>query len=119
MPRSGQVHRHRPPARVVSMIEDGLESAAAATTALGLPGTGLDTVRVLQDKLAFRELLADRGIEGVAARLGHDEADDCALRRWTSPTTAPAGPWAPAAPSSPPGTTGSPGRRRTAAARTT
>ncbi|MGW5132760.1 ATP-grasp domain-containing protein [Streptomyces sp. NPDC004135] len=69
------VHRHRPLARVVSMIEDGLESAAAATTALGLPGTGLDTVRVLQDKLAFRELLADRGIEGVAARLGHDEAD--------------------------------------------
>ncbi|MFJ8715510.1 acetyl-CoA carboxylase biotin carboxylase subunit family protein [Streptomyces violaceus] len=57
------------------MIEDGLESAAAATTALGLPGTGLDTVRVLQDKPAFRELLADRGIEGVAARLGHDEAD--------------------------------------------
>ncbi|WP_328344987.1 ATP-grasp domain-containing protein [Streptomyces violaceus] len=69
------VHRHRPLARVVSMIEDGLESAAAATTALGLPGTGLGTVRVLQDKLAFRELLADRGIEGVTARLGHDEAD--------------------------------------------
>ncbi|MEU7583947.1 ATP-grasp domain-containing protein [Streptomyces sp. NPDC041068] len=69
------VHRHRPLARVISMIEDGLESAAAATTALGLPGTGLDTVRVLQDKLAFRELLAERGIEGVAARLGHDEAD--------------------------------------------
>ncbi|WP_328731354.1 ATP-grasp domain-containing protein [Streptomyces caniferus] len=69
------VHRHRPLARVVSIIEDGLESAAAATTALGLPGTGLDTVRVLQDKLAFRELLAERGIEGVAARLGHDEAD--------------------------------------------
>ncbi len=69
------VHRHRPLARVVSMIEDGLESAAAATTALGLPGTGLDTVRVLQDKLAFRALLADRGIDGVAARLGHTEAD--------------------------------------------
>ncbi|MEV0368843.1 ATP-grasp domain-containing protein [Streptomyces sp. NPDC050636] len=69
------VHRHRPLARVVSMIEDGLESAAAATTALGLPGTDLDTVRVLQDKLAFRALLAERGIEGVAARLGHTEAD--------------------------------------------
>ncbi|MFE0104715.1 ATP-grasp domain-containing protein [Streptomyces sp. NPDC059009] len=69
------VHRHRPLARVVSIIEDGLESAAAATTALGLPGTGLDTVRLLQDKLAFRTLLAERGIEGVAARLGHDEAD--------------------------------------------
>ncbi|MET7357860.1 ATP-grasp domain-containing protein [Streptomyces sp. NPDC005562] len=69
------VHRHRPLTRVVSIIEDGLESAAAATTALGLPGTGLDTVRLLQDKLAFRALLAERGIEGVAARLGHDEAD--------------------------------------------
>ncbi|MGF1431026.1 ATP-grasp domain-containing protein [Kitasatospora sp. LaBMicrA B282] len=69
------VHRRRPLVRVVSMIEDGLESAAAATTELGLPGNGLDLVRVLQDKLAFRTLLAERGIDAVAARLGHTAAD--------------------------------------------
>ncbi|WP_329586401.1 ATP-grasp domain-containing protein [Kitasatospora sp. NBC_01250] len=69
------VHRLRPLVRVVSMIEDGLESAAAATTALGLPGNGLETVRVLQDKLAFRTLLAERGIESVAARIGHTAED--------------------------------------------
>ncbi len=71
----GAVHRLRPLVRVVSMIEDGLESAAAATTALGLPGNGLDVVRTLQDKLAFRALLADRGIETVTARIGHTAED--------------------------------------------
>ncbi|MDI5966536.1 ATP-grasp domain-containing protein [Streptomyces sp. SL13] len=69
------VHRISPLVRVVSMIEDGLESAAAATSALGLPGNGLDVVRVLQDKLAFRTLLEERGVEGVTARLGHTEQD--------------------------------------------
>lgn len=69
------VHRQRPLARVISMIEDGLESAGAATTALGLPGNGIDVVGVLQDKLAFRERLAEAGVDHVAARIGHTEAD--------------------------------------------
>ena len=69
------VHRMRPLDRVISMIEDGLESAAVATTALGLPGNGIDVVGVLQDKLAFRARLAERGVDQVAARLGHAEAD--------------------------------------------
>lgn len=71
----GAVHRIRPLARVVSMIEDGLESAAAATSALGLPGTGLPVVHLLQDKLAFRTRLREQGVEGVAARIGHGEQD--------------------------------------------
>jgi len=69
------VHASRPLERVVSMIEDGLETAATATTALGLPGTGRDVVRVLQDKLAFRSLLRARGVDRTAARLGHTEDD--------------------------------------------
>ncbi|WP_149183710.1 ATP-grasp domain-containing protein [Streptomyces sp. TRM49041] len=69
------VHARRPVERVVSMIEDGLETAAAATAALGLPGAGLDVVRVLQDKLAFRALLDERGVDATAARIGHTERD--------------------------------------------
>jgi biotin carboxylase len=69
------VHRLRPLDRVISMTEDGLESAAVATTALGLPGNGIDVVSVLQDKLAFRARLAERGVDHVAARLGRAEAD--------------------------------------------
>lgn len=69
------VHRRHPLDQVVSMTEDGLESAAVATEALGLPGTGTDVVRVLQDKLAFRARLAERGVDHVAARIGHAEAD--------------------------------------------
>lgn len=71
----GAVHRDRPLERVVSMIEDGLETAAAATTGLGLPGAGLDVVRLLQDKLAFRTLMAERGVDPTVARTGHTEAD--------------------------------------------
>jgi biotin carboxylase len=69
------VHRLRPLARVISMTEDGLEAAAVTTSALGLPGNGIDVVEVLQDKLAFRELLAERGVDHVPARIGHTEAD--------------------------------------------
>ncbi len=69
------IHASRPLERVVSMIEDGLETAATATTELGLPGTGRDVVQVLQDKLAFRSLLAAKGVDGTAARIGHTEAD--------------------------------------------
>ncbi|MFH9349050.1 ATP-grasp domain-containing protein [Kitasatospora sp. NPDC017646] len=69
------VHRSRPLVRVVSIIEDGLEPAAAATTRLGLPGNGLELVQVLQDKLAFRTVLAERGVDAVAARIGHTAAD--------------------------------------------
>ncbi len=69
------VHRLRPVSRVVSMIEDGLESAAAATSALGLPGHGLEVVQALQDKLAFRALLATAGVDTLAARIGHTGAD--------------------------------------------
>ncbi|MFJ8476104.1 ATP-grasp domain-containing protein [Kitasatospora sp. NPDC094011] len=69
------VHRSRPLVRVVSIIEDGLEPAAAATDRLGLPGNGLELVQVLQDKLAFRTVLAERGVDAVAARIGHTAAD--------------------------------------------
>ncbi|MFB7913272.1 ATP-grasp domain-containing protein [Streptomyces sp. NPDC056061] len=69
------LHADRPVERVVSMIEDGLETAAEATTALGLPGTGHEVVRVLQDKLAFRARLDERGVDATAARLGRGEED--------------------------------------------
>ncbi|WP_405873155.1 ATP-grasp domain-containing protein [Streptomyces sp. NBC_00005] len=69
------LHDRRPLERVVSMIEDGLETAAAATTALDLPGAGLDVVRMLQDKLAFRTLLGGSGVDATAARLGRGEDD--------------------------------------------
>ncbi|MFE0878086.1 ATP-grasp domain-containing protein [Streptomyces smyrnaeus] len=69
------VHRLRPLARVVSMTEDGLESAAAATSALGLPGTGHSVVELLHDKLAFRTRLRERGVDGVAVGTGHGERD--------------------------------------------
>ncbi|MEU0332781.1 ATP-grasp domain-containing protein [Streptomyces sp. NPDC006193] len=69
------VHARRPVERVVSMIEDGLETAATATDALGLPGAGTGVVGVLQDKLAFRSLLAARGVDPTAARIGHTEQD--------------------------------------------
>ncbi|WP_129306978.1 ATP-grasp domain-containing protein [Streptomyces sp. L2] len=69
------VHARRPVERVVSMIEDGLETAATATDALGLPGTGTAVVGLLQDKLAFRSLLNARSVDPTAARIGHGEED--------------------------------------------
>jgi biotin carboxylase len=69
------VHARRPVERVVSMIEDGLEAAATATDALGLPGAGTDVVGVLQDKFAFRSLLNDRAVDATVARIGHTERD--------------------------------------------
>ncbi len=68
------VHEETPLERVVSLTEDGLESAGAATTALDLPGSGHDAVRVLRDRVAFGILLRANGIDTVASRLGHDEA---------------------------------------------
>ncbi|MFJ4816066.1 ATP-grasp domain-containing protein [Streptomyces sp. NPDC088801] len=64
------LHAHRPFRRVVSQTEAGPLVAGHLTTALGLPGTGAATARLVHDKAALRALLTARGISPVAFQVG-------------------------------------------------
>lgn len=72
-------HRITPVDRVVALTEDAMVPAAHAGSALGLPGNSLETVQLLQDKLAFRAVLRERGVDDVAARQGGSEAEIAAF----------------------------------------
>lgn len=59
---------------VLSMTETGLIPAAAINDHLGLSGNSLQSVRLLKDKAAMRELLNREGISPVAAATGSSQA---------------------------------------------
>jgi hypothetical protein len=69
-PFAEQILRPRAPKAVVSVTEQGLEPAAILSALLGTPGTPLEVVRAMRDKLTMRRVLAER-----AGHLNVDFAD--------------------------------------------
>jgi biotin carboxylase len=69
------LHRVRPFAAVVAILENALLPAAAVNDRLGLRGASLSAVRLLTDKWAMRGRLAERGLSPVVALLGATAAD--------------------------------------------
>jgi biotin carboxylase len=69
------LHETRKLAWLVSLTEHGLLPAAHLVDQLGLPGNGVEVVRLLTDKLAMRQALAEAGVSPVPALLGRSEAD--------------------------------------------
>ncbi|MFF1836722.1 ATP-grasp domain-containing protein [Streptomyces sp. NPDC058231] len=72
------LHEQRPFARVFTQTEAAQVVAGHLTEALGLPGNGVRTTRLLHDKAALRALLNERGIGPVATLTcpAHDELRD-------------------------------------------
>jgi len=75
LPRARRRHADRPFGAVLSLSELGLLPAARVAEELGLPGTPVETVRLLADKGRMRRLLAARGLGPVAAAVGRSVAD--------------------------------------------
>lgn len=72
---AADLHRVRPFAAVFGINENALLPAAALTSRLGLPGTGIETARLLTDKWAMRARLAECGLSPVRAALGSAATD--------------------------------------------
>ncbi len=75
LPLVQALHAVQPFGYAISMTETGLLPAAEVAAALSLPGNSLETVRLLKDKWAMRQRLAERGVSPVAARLGQTVED--------------------------------------------
>lgn len=75
LPAARALFRDCPFESAISLTEDGLMPTAHVVEALGLPGTSVETVRLLKDKWAMRRRLEVLGINGVAARVGREPAD--------------------------------------------
>ncbi|MEV4641944.1 ATP-grasp domain-containing protein [Actinoplanes sp. NPDC049548] len=64
------LHEQAPFSAVFTVQEEGVIAAALLNDALGLGGTGLDTVTLLTDKWRMRRHLAEHSADAVPAKLG-------------------------------------------------
>ncbi|EFL34005.1 argininosuccinate lyase [Streptomyces viridochromogenes DSM 40736] len=69
------LHEERPFDRVLTTSEPAGVAVGHVVTALGLPGVGEETARVLKDKRLTRERLAEHGLSPVRHRLLHSPQD--------------------------------------------
>jgi biotin carboxylase len=69
------VHQLHPVTRIGSFSDQGQVAAAAAGQALGLPAHSTETVRLVHDKYAMRQRLAEAGVESTASATVRDVAD--------------------------------------------
>ena len=69
------VHQIQPVTRIGSFSDQGQVAAAAAGQALGLPAHSTETVRLVHDKYAMRQRLAEAGVESTASTTVADEAE--------------------------------------------
>lgn len=68
------VHELQPVTRIGSFSDQGQVPAAAAGQALGIPTHSVETVRLVHDKYAMRQRLAEAGVESTASTVVHDAA---------------------------------------------
>jgi biotin carboxylase len=69
------LHSVRPFDAVVAVAEDALLPTSIVVDRLGLRGASARTVRLLTDKWAMRQILAESGVDPVTAALGSTGAD--------------------------------------------
>jgi biotin carboxylase len=69
------IHQLQPVTRIGSFSDQGQIAAAAAGQALGLPAHSTETVRLVHDKYAMRQRLAEAGVESTASAAVRDEAE--------------------------------------------
>ncbi|HEX8080160.1 MAG TPA: ATP-grasp domain-containing protein [Jatrophihabitans sp.] len=69
------VHELQPVTRIGSFSDQGQVAAAAAGQALGLPAHSIETVRLVHDKYAMRQRLAEAGVESTASATVRDVAE--------------------------------------------
>ncbi|MEO6501345.1 MAG: ATP-grasp domain-containing protein [Jatrophihabitantaceae bacterium] len=69
------VHELQPVTRIGSFSDQGQVAAAAAGQALGLPAHSTETVRLVHDKYAMRQRLAEAGVESTASATVGDVAE--------------------------------------------
>lgn len=68
------VHELEPVTRIGSFSDQGQVPAAAAGQALGIPTHAAETVRLVHDKYAMRQRLAEAGVESTVSAVVRDEA---------------------------------------------
>ncbi|HEY0165450.1 MAG TPA: ATP-grasp domain-containing protein [Jatrophihabitans sp.] len=69
------VHQLQPVTRIGSFSDQGQVAAAAVGQALGLPAHSTETVRLVHDKYAMRQRLAEAGVESTPSATVCDEAE--------------------------------------------
>ncbi|HST49858.1 ATP-grasp domain-containing protein [Jatrophihabitans sp.] len=68
------VHELHPVTRIGTFSDQGQVPAATAGQALGIPTHSVETVRLVHDKYAMRQRLAEAGVESTASAVVHDVA---------------------------------------------
>ncbi len=69
------VHQHDPFTRIAAFGERDQNRCAAIGAALGLPTHSVETIRLVQDKLAMRAVLREAGLDSTPAAVAEQEAD--------------------------------------------
>ncbi|AJT42733.1 hypothetical protein UM93_00150 [Psychromicrobium lacuslunae] len=69
------VHQHDPFTRIAAFGERDQDRCAAIGAALSLPTHSVQTIRLVQDKLAMRETLRAAGLDSTPAALAEQESD--------------------------------------------